>query len=122
MILSVTDLPYSENGVAGCVLTVSVTDADGAPYTSLQRQNFEVRLFVDANLEAELARVDVAEYSRAHNLPSVRGLYAIDVLSSSTTWSRPSSNRFFFFIAVHEDTNHGQIVYPIADPSIALGG
>jgi hypothetical protein len=118
MHLSVTDLPYSVDGVAGCVLTVSVTDADGVAYTSLERQNFEVRMLIDGATEIELASVDLLEFGKAPNLPSMHGLYAIDALSKGATWS--VSNPIFFFLAVHEDANHGQIVHPISNVSIVL--
>jgi hypothetical protein len=118
MHLSVTDLPYSVNGIAGCVLTVSITNENGVAYTSLQGQNFEVRMFIDAGTEVELASVELLEFGKAPNLPNVRGLYAIDARARNISWSR--SNPIFFFLRVHEDANHGQIIHPITDVSIAL--
>lgn len=118
MILSITDLPYSVNGVAGSMLTVSVTDANGAPYTSLQRPNFEVRWIVDAGVEVETESIDVTEYRSAQHLPNMPGVYAISVRAKTMHWARLSSNRFFFLIRVHEDQNHGQTIHPVTDLSI----
>ena len=111
MKLSVSSFPFSLNGVAGIDLMVSVTDSDGVSYTGLQKQNFNVHWIDNVNVEESVKSMTVAEYKAANRLPDLPGAYSIELQSDNAAWSQLTT----FFIAVHEDQNHGQVLYRIDD-------
>ncbi|HEX3474139.1 MAG TPA: exotoxin A binding domain-containing protein [Kofleriaceae bacterium] len=120
MNLSVSSVPFSIDGTAGIDLIVSVTDAEGAPYTGLQKGNFHVHWILDGGQDRAFASMTVEEFKAVHKLPELPGVYDIEIRSKDMTWTPTSSNISFFCIAVKEDKNHGQTLYTVEDPSIAL--
>lgn len=116
MKLSVSSFPFSLNGVAGIDLMVSVTDADGAPYTSLQKQNFIVHWIDNVQVDEPLKSMTVVEYKAGNRLPDLPGVYNIELTSKGASWLQIAT----FYIAVHEDQNHGQVLYRIDDTAFRL--
>jgi len=119
MYLSVSSVPYSINGVAGIDLIVSVTHEDGTPYTGLTKRLFKVKWILDATTEQTIKSWSVEEY-KPNQLPDMPGVYLVHVQSASTSWSPTSSNISTFYIATAHQSNHGQTLYTVEDPSIAL--
>lgn len=111
MKLSVSSFPFSLSGVAGIALMVSVTDADGKPYTSLQKPNFEVRWIDNVKIDESIVSMTLTEYRSTNAFPDLPGVYCVELISENASWSQITT----FYIAVHEDQNHGQILYRIDD-------
>ena len=109
MNLSVSSFPYSVDGVASVVLLVSVTDANGRPYTGLQAQNFEIRWMDFVNADKPIN--SIALYEFAQDFGGFRGLYRIEVRSHDSMWRDLQT----FFISVEESAaegrNRGQVLY-----------
>jgi hypothetical protein len=120
MYLSVSSVCSVVKGAAGIALMVSVTHEDGTPYTGLGKKDFTVKWIVDAADEQPLKSVTVREYE-GPKLPNMPGVYAVEVQSKSSSWTPTSSNIVTFYIAVVYANDHGQILYTVTDPSIALG-
>ena len=119
MHLSVSSVPYSINGKAGIDLMVSVTHENGTAYTGLTKQNFKVKWILDATAEQAIKNWSVSEY-KPNTLPGMPGVYLVHVQSKSTSWSPTSANISTFYIAVGRRSDHGQTLYTVEDPSIAL--
>lgn len=93
---------------AGIGVLISVTDADGYQYTSLQSGNFEIQLMWDW-FEAEGGAseglfLELAKQSfTGEHIPGIYGL----VVWPPGVWS---PHKYNLIIRVHEDQNHGQII------------
>jgi hypothetical protein len=116
MNLSVSAIPFSDNRIAGVLLMVSVTDANGGPYTGLQKPNFHVKWIFDGITDVSV-QWTVKDYRAVNNLPEMPGVYALELMSENDSWS--SSNVQTIYIALEEDSNHGQILHTV-DPSSML--
>jgi hypothetical protein len=117
MNLSVSSFPFSINGVAGINLMVLVTDETGTPYTGLQEQNFTVRWIDNVSIDEKFKLLTFAEYNSANQLPDIPGVYQIELMSESASWTQLTT----FHIAVHEDQkhDHGQTLYRIDDSAFS---
>jgi len=120
LILSVSDLPFAENGNAGCLLMVSVSTADGEPYGGLDKEDFHVHWVLDAEQDVPLQSLTVDEYKGQGALPKLPGVYAVQLLTKGSSWTGTNSNIVTFAIYVKHNHHHGQTLYKIIDPSIAL--
>jgi hypothetical protein len=119
MHLSVSSVPFSINGVAGIDLIVSVTRHDGKAYTGLTKPRFTVKWILDTIVEQTIKSWSVSEY-KPTTLPEMPGVYLLHVQSASMHWSPTSSNISTFYIKVSNRSDHGQTLYTVEDPSIAL--
>jgi len=121
LVLSVSDLPFAQDGNAGCLLMVSVSTADGEPYTGLDKDDFRVHWVLDAEQDVPLQSLTVDEYQGKGTLPKLPGVYAVQVLTKGGgPWTATSSNVVTFAIYVKHDHHRGQTLYKVADPSIAV--
>jgi hypothetical protein len=118
--LSVTDLPFSENGIACCAFMVNVSDEHGRPVHGLQAENFNVRWILDNELELDLQQMTVAEYVGQGALPKLPGVYDVELFTKSGHWSPTSANINVFAFYVRHGHDHGQVLYKVTDPSIAI--
>lgn len=111
MSLSVSSFPFSINGVAGINLMVLVTDETGVPYTGLHEQDFKVRWIDNVNIDEKFRLVTFSEYDGTNTLPEIPGVYQIELMSESASWTQVTT----FHIAVHEHEkhDHGQTLYRI---------
>ena len=103
----------------GIDLMVSVTHEDGTAYTGLTKRHFKVKWILDVIAQQAIKSWSVSEY-KPNQLPDMPGVYAVHVQSASTSWTPTSSNISTFYIATARQGNHGQTLYTVEDPSIAL--
>lgn len=102
----VTQTDYPPRFEGSIPIVISVADSEGRPYTSLEVANFAVQLTWQVSIiEPRVALL--SEYAKDFPGMGLPGVYLLDVSTANGEWVR---GVYTIAIAVHEDTNHGQIV------------
>lgn len=115
IIKAVVDVGYASiGGNEGIGLLISVTDADGRPYTGLQQQNFQVQLMFDwfEGMPTNVFIFD-EENKQAFMQEHVPGIYGIVFNNANNVWS---PTLYSVIIKVKEDQNHGQTIVQFRVP------
>jgi hypothetical protein len=95
---------------------VSVTDAGGVPYTSLQLQNFSVQVmwhWAQGLPTSTLAPDFVEDQKTSFTGEHIKGIYSFAIFLSNNVWT---PGQYTLILQVHEDQNHGQILVPFVVP------
>ena len=116
--MSMGDMPFSQNGKAGSLLLVCVTDKGGKAVTGLKKSNFKAHWLLDVGMEKALASFTVEELDGSGNLPDVAGAYALQLLTKNDHWSKLSANVVMFVIAVTRGQDRGRMVYKVSNPLV----
>jgi hypothetical protein len=100
---------------AGVGITVSVTDENGVPYTSLEQRNFHVQLNFDPASVMEPKVWDFVEYKKTFPQHSLGGVYMFALAGVNHWWSAFAT--YTCVIAVKEDKNHGHTILTFRVPA-----
>lgn len=98
----------------GVGLLVSVTDADGRPYTGLWEKNFTIQLMWDW-FKGESVREGLFMEEAKKNFTGehVEGVYGLVIWPDHNVWS---GHRYHIIVQVREDQNRGQMVSSFTIP------
>jgi hypothetical protein len=105
---------------SGIGLLISVTDADGNPYTGLQAQNFQIQLMFDS---FDAIESQVFQFFEENKLPEFRehvpGIYLLSVNNVANVWSVTT---YTAIVKVQErplgaPRNHGQTMVQFRVPT-----
>ena len=111
IVQAVTDTRNADvNGTGGIGVLISVTDANGVPYTSLQLKNFTLQLMRDW-FQGEPTTTSANSFSEEQKAffggEHIKGIYGLVFHQENNVWS---PNPYTLIIQVSEGQNHGQIM------------
>jgi hypothetical protein len=110
-----TDQPFSQNGKAGCLLLVCVTDAQGRGVDGLVKDDFKVHWLEDG-LKQSLASLSVDAYDGSGPLADINGLYGVQAVTQGSTWSPLSANVVSLVVVVTHGQDHGRTIHKVTHP------
>jgi hypothetical protein len=121
IIEGIVDTGFARLGTnSGIGLLLSITDADGSPYTGLQLQNFQTQLMFDVfdAMDAQVFQF-FEENKNAFFREHIPGIYLLSINNVANVWS-PTT--YTLILKVQEQPvgaprNHGQTLFQFRVPN-----